>query len=128
MKTLVVTAAIVERDGAFLVTRRQAGVHLEGHWEFPGGKCEPGESLAGSLRRELVEELAVDADVDAEVFTISHAYDDRIVELHFFRCRLHGEPRPQLEQEMRWVAREELAGLQFPPADAELIRLLITAP
>jgi 8-oxo-dGTP diphosphatase len=54
----------------------------------------------------------------------SHDYGDRRVELHFFRCRLHGEPRPQLGQEMRWVARRDLAALQFPPADTELIALL----
>jgi 8-oxo-dGTP diphosphatase len=122
--TTVVTAAVIERDGAFLVTRRQAGVHLEGCWEFPGGKCDAGESLAACLRRELIEELAVDADIGDEIFTISHAYPDRRVELHFFRCELGGTPLPQLGQEMQWVAREELASLQFPPADAELIELL----
>ena len=122
--TIVVTAAVIERDGAFLVTRRQAGVHLEGCWEFPGGKCDAGESLAASLRRELIEELAVDADIGDEIFTISHAYPDRRVELHFFRCELRSTPLPQLGQEMQWVAREELASLQFPPADAELIELL----
>ena len=58
MTTLVVAAAIVERDGRYLVTRRQQGVHLAGHWEFPGGKCDPGETLAGCLARELREELA----------------------------------------------------------------------
>ena len=119
--TIVVTAAVIERDGSFLVTRRQAGVHLEGRWEFPGGKCEPGETLIESLRRELREELAVDADVEDEVFSTTHAYADRIVELHFFRCRLRGAPSPQLNQDMRWVGRDELDRLDFPPADAELI-------
>ena len=52
MTAIVVTAALVERGGCFLVTRRQKGVHLEGYWEFPGGKCEPGESLAACLARE----------------------------------------------------------------------------
>jgi 8-oxo-dGTP diphosphatase len=122
--TIVVTAAVVERDGAFLVTRRQAGVHLEGCWEFPGGKCDAGESLAACLQRELREELAVDARIGGEIFTISHEYPDRRVELHFFRCELEGAPTPQLGQEMQWVARERLASLQFPPADAELVEML----
>jgi 8-oxo-dGTP diphosphatase len=62
--------------------------------------------------------------VGAEVFTTSHTYPDRIVELHFFSCDLLGEARPVLGQEMRWVRRDELAALEFPPADEELIRML----
>jgi mutator protein MutT len=122
--TVVVTAAVIERDGAYLVTRRQRGVHLEGYWEFPGGKCDPGESLDECLRRELVEELGVDAEIGAELLAVTHAYPDRRVELHFIACRLIGTPSPLLGQEMRWVARAELRSLQFPPADDELIRVL----
>ena len=122
--TLVVTAAVVEHDGLFLVTRRQQGVHLEGFWEFPGGKCDRDEPLKACLARELREELDVVARVGDEIFTTTHAYSDRSVELHFFRCELFGDPRPQQEQEMRWVRREDLASLEFPPADAELIAIL----
>ncbi len=122
--TLLVAAAVVEQDGRILVTRRQPGVHLEGHWEFPGGKCRPDETLERCLVRELQEELAVDASVGPELFTTRHDYGERVVELHFFRCRLHGEPRPQLGQDLRWVLRQELDTLQFPPADAELVKRL----
>ena len=122
--TVVVAAAVIERDGRFLVTRRQKGVHLEGCWEFPGGKCNDGESLAACLQRELREELAVDANVGEDLFSITHNYADLAVELHFFRCEVTGEPAPQLGQEMRWVRREELPMLDFPPADEELIRML----
>ena len=124
MTTIVVTAAIIERDGHFLVTERQPGLHLEGYWEFPGGKCEPGEALASCLARELKEELDVDVHVGDEIFMTMHEYADRGVELHFLRCELIGEPAPQMGQRMAWAAREELAGLSFPPADAELIRML----
>src|SRR5712692_9225706 len=124
MTTIVVTAAVVERDGRFLLTRRQRGVHLEGYWEFPGGKCDPAEPLAACLVRELREELDVEAAVGDELFTTTHAYPERRVELHFFRCDLVGPPRPQQGQEMRWVRREELRTLKFPPADAELIAIL----
>lgn len=123
-ETIVVTAAVIERDGSFLVTRRQAGVHLEGYWEFPGGKCDADESLAACLLRELREELAVEAAIGEEVFTITHAYPERRVELHFFRCDLHGAPTPQLGQDMQWIHRDDLTTLQFPPADAELIAWL----
>jgi 8-oxo-dGTP diphosphatase len=124
-ETLVVAAAVIEARGRFLVTRRQKGVHLEGFWEFPGGKCEPGESLAACLERELREELDVGARVGDEIFTTSHTYPERRVELHFIRCDLLGEPRPLIGQEMRWIPREELASLEFPPADAELIEMLV---
>jgi 8-oxo-dGTP diphosphatase len=128
MTTIVVTAAVIERDGTFLLTRRQKGVHLEGLWEFPGGKCDAGESLVGCLQRELREELAVDSSVGAEVYTVSHDYPDRRVELHFIECTLVGDPVPQVGQEMRWVRREELAGLEFPPADEAFIRRLVRGP
>ena len=122
--TIVVTAAIVADDDRYFVTRRPKGVHLEGLWEFPGGKIEPGESLAEGLRRELREELGTEVAVGEEVFTVTHDYADRSVELHFLSCRFLNAPVPLLGQEMRWVAREELRSLVFPPADKELIRVL----
>ncbi len=125
LRTIVVAAAVIERHDSFLVTRRQKGVHLEGYWEFPGGKCEPGETLDGCLARELREELAAAARVGAELFTTMHTYPERRVELHFLRCDLVGEPAPQFGQEMRWVPRQQLATLTFPPADAELIVMLM---
>ena len=122
--TTVVTAAVVEIDGRFLVTRRQKGVHLEGFWEFPGGKCDREETSKNCLARELLEELDVASRIGDELLTTTHRYPDRSVELHFFRCELLGEPRPVLGQEMQWVRREDLATLEFPPADAELILML----
>ena len=106
---IVVTAAVIERDGSFLVTGGRRGVHLEGFWEFPGGKCEPGESLVDCLRardRRRSSDAAI--VVGRGAVSPSHTYAERIVELHFFACELNGEPRPLLGQEMRWVTREEL--------------------
>lgn len=127
MTTIVVTAAVVERDGAFLVTRRLKGTHLAGTWEFPGGKCEQGESLQGCLVREIQEELGVACAVGEEIFSIAHDYPDRRIRLHFFDCTLDGEPAAQLGQEMQWVPRERLRDLEFPPADDELIRQLMNS-
>jgi 8-oxo-dGTP diphosphatase len=127
MTTIVVAAAVIEENGRYLLTRRQPGVHLEGLWEFPGGKCDVGESHAGCLVREIREELAVAATVGEELLATVHAYPDRHVELHFLRCTIAGAPLPQLGQEMRWATPEELPTLPFPPADAELIRLLCGA-
>ncbi len=121
---IVVLAAVIEHDGRFFVTRRLEGTHLSGYWEFPGGKCEPGESHDTCLRRELTEELGVDADVGEEIVVTEHAYPDRTVRLHFRRCRLIGEPQPLLGQEVRWVTRVEMRDLPFPEADQALIAIL----
>lgn len=125
MTSIIVTAAVIERDGRFLVTRRQAGVHLAGQWEFPGGKCDADEPLERCMTRELREELNVEATVHEEILATTHQYPERRVELHFLRCSIAGTPAPQQGQEMRWVAREDLGTLEFPAADAELIRTLI---
>jgi mutator protein MutT len=121
---IVVVAAVIETNERFLVTRRQAGVHLAGLWEFPGGKIDPDESHAAALKRELKEELDAEIEVADCLYTTVHAYDDRTVELHFYHCSLKGEARPLIGQEMRWVLRAELPTLGFPPADNELIEIL----
>jgi mutator protein MutT len=121
---IVVTAAVIEDHGRYFVTRRQQGVHLEGCWEFPGGKCEAGESIHACLKRELREELGVEVVIGDEIFAVTHEYPDRAVELHFLACTLLNAPMPLLGQEMRWVPREELRSLTFPPADDELIARL----
>jgi mutator protein MutT len=121
---ITVVAAVIEEGDSFLVTRRQAGVHLEGMWEFPGGKIDPAETHADALQREIREELDVDIEVGDLVFQTSHDYPDVTVALFFYRCVLKDAPRPLLGQEMRWVRRAELLALSFPPADEELIQRL----
>jgi 8-oxo-dGTP diphosphatase len=124
---VVVTAAVIEDHGRYFVARRQQGVHLEGFWEFPGGKCEAGESLHDCLRRELKEELGAEVTIGESILSVTHEYPDRQVELHFFACAFVNAPMPLLGQEMRWVARDDLRSLKFPPADDELIDRLMRA-
>jgi 8-oxo-dGTP diphosphatase len=124
---VIVVAAVIVAGDRFLVTRRQPGVHLEGYWEFPGGKVDPHESHPAALKREIREELASDVDVGRLLLTTTHRYPGRAVTLHFYECRLLGDPRPQLGQEMMWVERKDLAALAFPPADEQLIKLLTGA-
>lgn len=124
IRRIVVTAAVVERGGLLLLTRRLEGTHLAGHWEFPGGKCEAGESPEACLARELREELGVAATVGGEIYRTDYAYGDRLLDLRFFRCELASQPVAVLGQEIRWVARRELPSLAFPPADAELVAML----
>jgi mutator protein MutT len=125
-RAIVVLAAVIERNGCFLVTRRLAGTHLSGLWEFPGGKCEPGETHEACLARELAEELGVESSIGEEITTVEHCYPERTVRLHFRRCEIAGEPRSVLGQEIRWVTRQELGTLEFPDADKGLIELLFT--
>ena len=124
--TVVVVAAVIERDDAFLLTLRPSGTHLEGHWEFPGGKVHVSETHAEALGRELFEELDIVAEVGEVVHQVTHAYPEKVVELHFYRCGFGGVPKPMMGQEMRWVPRAELAALPFPEADRDLVQLLST--
>jgi len=119
-----VVAAVIEADGRFLLTRRPAGTHLAGLWEFPGGKVDAGETHEQALTREVQEELGVEASVGPLVFQVAHEYPDRVIALYFYGCRLLGTPQPLLGQEMRWVRRDELRSLDFPPADDALITRL----
>lgn len=124
MRTVIVTAAIVEQGDAFLLTRRASDAHLGGRWEFPGGKVEPGETLQAALVREMREELGCGVDVGSLVLTTRHAYPHVLVELHFFDAVITDTPVPQLGQEMRWVPRAQLAALSLPEADADLVAWL----
>jgi 8-oxo-dGTP diphosphatase len=125
-EAVVVVAAVIERNGRILVSRRLEGTHLAGCWEFPGGKCEPGESHEACLARELAEELGVTrANVGEEIAAAEHAYPERVVRLHFRRCTLDEEPRGVLGQALRWVTRAELGVLDLPDADRALVTRLV---
>lgn len=124
-----VSAALVFRDGKILITRRHPGEHLGGLWEFPGGKLEPGETYAQCLVRELREELGVEVNVGALFEEITHVYADKTVHLKFFLCELlTGEPRPIGCAAVQWVGEPELAGYDFPAADARLLDKLRAYP
>jgi 8-oxo-dGTP diphosphatase len=125
-EAVVVVAAVIERDGRILVSRRLDGTHLAGRWEFPGGKCEPSESHEACLARELAEELGVmRATVGEEIWAAEHAYPERVVRLHFRRCTIDEEPHGALGQALRWVTRAELGTLDLPDADRDLVKRLV---
>ena len=124
MEAIEVVAAVIERDGRYLITRRLEGTHLAGLWEFPGGKLLPEEKAEDALRRELKEELGVEAAVRELIHTVDWTYPEKRVRLLFFRCALAGEPAPLERQEMRWVAAADLPTYGFPEADATLIARL----
>jgi len=120
-----VAAGLICREGRYLIARRKADTHLGGLWEFPGGKREADESLEACLLRELREELGIDVMAPIPFRVIRHAYPQKTVELHFFRCAVRrGEAQALDCDEIRWVMPCELAQYEFPPADQPLIEAL----
>jgi mutator protein MutT len=120
-----VSAGLIFREGKLLITRRPAGGHLAGRWEFPGGKREPGETLTQCLARELREELGIKVRIGRCVERVTHTYPGKTVRLRFFRCYgLRGEPRALGCPEFKWVDAEGLGRHRFPEADARLVERL----
>ena len=121
---LIVVAAVVVRDGRVLLTRRAAGSHLEGMWEFPGGKVERGEDLPAALVRELKEELGVEA-APGDPFAFNyHAYPGKRVLLLTYRVELTGIPRPLGCAGLGWFTLGEIERLETPPADVPIFERL----
>ncbi len=121
-KLMIVTAALIERDGRLLACRRPPGGRQPGLWEFPGGTVEPGEDPRYSLRREIHEELGIEASVGAPYEVVFHRYDFADVLLLFFRAEVvSGTPEPLHHEEIRWLSPDELNSLEFLPADRSLL-------
>ena len=118
-----VTAALIMRGDQFLICRRRADQFLPLKWEFAGGKIEDGEEPATGLRRELGEELDLDADIGPEVCRFSYEYPGRnpILLVFFYVTEFRGEPQNRQFAEIRWVPRNELREFNFLPADKELV-------
>ncbi len=121
MDVIEVVAAVIERGGKILIARRPVGAHLAGLWEFPGGKPRPGETSEEALRREITEELGASVSVGERIEAVEWQYPDKRVRLVFFRCGIHGEPRPLEGQELAWVTPADLPDYEFPAADTALI-------
>ena len=121
-----IAIAVVEREGRFLIGQRGAGVPLAGLWEFPGGKVEPGETPEQAAVRECHEETGLLVTVVGAYGRVVHRYEHGEVELHFFACRPVDAGQTPAER-FRWVAAEELASYEFPAANAELVKRLVTA-
>jgi 8-oxo-dGTP diphosphatase len=127
MRTDLVAAAIVVESGRVLLTRRKAGTHLAGAWEFPGGKLMPGEDPRLGLRRELWEELGIAATAGEVVDVTFHVYPeaDKAVLLLFFEASRDAgspEPEPLDVAEWQWAGPGSLDPARFPPADVEVLR------
>jgi 8-oxo-dGTP diphosphatase len=122
---LEVAAGVLVRGDAVLVCQRNAAGSHPLKWEFPGGKRHPDESLPQCLKRELHEELAIDAVVGDELWRTRHYYQpDRAVDLFFFLAMFTGEPTNRVFAAVRWVTGGSLHSLDFLDADRALVSLL----
>jgi len=123
---ILVGIGIIGRAGSFLVRKRPTGTVYEGDWEFPGGKCEPGESPEAATVRECFEEIGIEVRLRRIRKVIEHTYPHGAVRLHFF----DGEPatpqaEPTAESGFRWVNATELSELRFPEANESILAELI---
>ena len=120
----LVAAALILRGDEVLICQRKAGSPMGLKWEFPGGKLEPGESPEEALRRELDEELGIQASIGTRIAHLRHTYrSGGAVDLQFFAVHsFEGEMVNHIFEEVRWVPLRELPEFDFLAADRDLVR------
>jgi 8-oxo-dGTP diphosphatase len=122
---ITVTAALLIQDSKVLIARRKAHARLGGKWEFPGGKVEKGETAEACLRRELREELDIDATVGQYMGESIYPYDFGTVKILFYRAFWDGKPIVSKDhQEVQWVSMDRLEEYDFAPADVSFVEKL----
>ena len=122
----VLVGLIEDADGRVLINQRRPGTHMAGHWEFPGGKRDDGESRFDALRRELAEELGIDVFEAAPWMELVHAYPERTVRLDIWRVtRYGGVPQGREGQALQWVEPERLLAAGLMPADRPIVDKLL---
>lgn len=123
--TIDVVAAVVRRNGRYLVCRRNLEKHHGGLWEFPGGKVEPTECFQSALQRELKEELELSLkDIGELLFTGSEELSP--YSIHFIECSVEGDPRPIEHEAFSWVSAGELGSYDFAPVDRHFVETLLS--
>jgi len=123
MTVTEVVAALLWRDGKFMICQRPANKARGLLWEFVGGKVEPGETKEAALIRECREELAVTVSVGDVFMEVMHEYPDLAVHLTLFHATLtEGEPQKLEHNDIRWITPGEIPNYPFCPADAEILR------
>ena len=117
-------AAVIERDGRFLLGRRPEEKRHGGLWEFPGGKIDSGETLADAVRRELSEELAMDVEAVGDSLLVVEDADSPFV-IDFFEVSAVGSPVAHEHSEIGWFSVTDLKTMPLAPADAEFVTWLV---
>ena len=123
---ITVVAGLLQQQGRLLICQRRRDGAFPLKWEFPGGKVEPGETCEDGLRRELQEELGIEAEIGPEVYHTRHAYPGmQPVELLFYHIpTFRGSLYNHAFEHIRWEPPTRLLAFDFLDGDAELIRLL----
>ena len=122
----VVTAAIIQDQGRFFVARRGPGEKLAGLWEFPGGKVEPGETLQESLKREIAEELGVEAIVGYVVTESHYKYEHGEILLVALQTEIMGKDiKLSVHDREDWLFPEQILALELAPADIPIAKFLM---
>ena len=126
-KVIRVVAAVLEREGRYLITQRRESAVLPLQWEFPGGKVEAGENDEDALCRELSERLDADFEIGKKIGEKHHIYDGYEVILALYAAKLiPGRPRrAKRVRDFRWVASSEFGQYQFPDADQRTMDQLL---
>ena len=128
---ILVVAGLLRKDGRILIAQRRGGDSHSLKWEFPGGKVEKGESPGQALRRELEEELGIDAEIGIEVERYRFAYAGRTsITLAFFWIdQWAGEPVNRVFEQIAWAAPRDLPSYDFLEGDRDFVaRLAMSAP
>lgn len=124
--TIRVVAAVIEREGRYLITQRRPTAVLPLMWEFPGGKVEEGETDTAALKREVQHRLGVDIEVGQLISFVSHPYEKYVVDLYLYECRLGGAEPTQLNvHNFRWASSAEFDQYPFTPADEASMNKLL---
>ena len=127
-KPIRVVGAVFHDGERFLACRKKPGKPLEGHWEFPGGKIEPGETPEQALAREIREELNLIAEVGQKVTTTTYEYEFATIELTTFYCTLvDGDLRLTDHDATKWVTSTEAAHLAWAPADIPAVEAIASS-
>lgn len=119
-----VIAAVMRREGKFLVCRRPPEKRHGGLWEFPGGKLEPGESFLSAAQRELREELNLTVKEIGDIRFESIDPGSNFV-INFVDVVADGEPNPLEHSSVDWFAAEELLALPLAPSDRQFAEFLV---
>lgn len=129
MLPLLVTAAVIMKEGQVLLTRRPVGSRHAGYWEFPGGKVMAGESPEDALGREMKEELDVEVDVGRIYEVAYYRYDWGPVLILAYQCQIKNGGLKNVEvAEHRWVNYSDLSTYRILPADAPIVNCLMATP
>jgi 8-oxo-dGTP diphosphatase len=125
-KTIRVVAAVLEKDGRYLITQRRASAVLPLMWEFPGGRVEGEETDAHALKREVRHRLGAEIEVGKLISFVSHPYDHYVVDLFLYECTLLGETlEARNVASFVWATSAEFDQYPFTPADEASMNKLL---